>query len=72
MMKTGVSPHFHARSARSTIERSMWNVNIALLPALAASVYFFGIRSLILVAVSIITALLSEAGIQRWDCLQII
>jgi len=42
----------------------MWNVNIALLPALAASVYFFGVRSLWLVLISVITALISEAVMQ--------
>ncbi len=42
----------------------MWNVNIALIPALAASVYFFGPRALWLVIISVFTAVISEALIE--------
>ncbi len=47
------SPHLHSPA---TVSRIMWLVVIALLPALAGSVYFFGLRSLWIVALSVISA----------------
>jgi len=38
----------------------MWLVNLALLPSAAASVYLFGMKSLTIILVSIVTAVLSE------------
>jgi len=49
----------HIRKERY-ISTSMRDVLIALIPALIGSVFFFGIRSLIVVAVSVITCVLSE------------
>ena len=62
MLKTSVSPHIHSNQS---IQRSMWNVNIALVPALLASVYFFGFRSLWLVVISVLTAVLSEYLLEK-------
>ena len=61
MLKTSVSPHIHSNQS---IERTMWNVNIALIPVLAASVYFFGMRAFWLVSISVITAVISELLIE--------
>ncbi len=43
------SPHVHANV---TVRTVMVDVLIALLPALAASAYFFGVRALLLTAVT--------------------
>ena len=51
------SPHIH--SGAST-QRIMLDVIIALLPATIASVVLFGLKSLLIVAVSVTTAVLSE------------
>ncbi len=52
------SPHIRSQAS---VSRIMWLVAIALLPALGGSVYFFGFRSLLLVVLSIGSALLFEA-----------
>lgn len=56
-MILGVSPHI--RSQRTT-QNIMLDVVIALCPALAASVYLFGLRSLLLTAVSVAACVLFE------------
>jgi len=56
------SPHIRSEETVSSI---MYNVIIALLPATAASVYFFGFRALSIVIVSILAAVATEAAIQK-------
>lgn len=57
LLNISVSPHIrHAVSVPSV----MMNVVFALVPAFIASIYFFGIRSITLTAVSIISALATE------------
>lgn len=51
------SPHIHSGFRTS---RLMGSVLIALIPALAAGVWFFGIRALVLTAVTVLACLLSE------------
>jgi electron transport complex protein RnfD len=51
------SPHLHARSSTASI---MWNVSIALAPAALWGVYVFGLRALLVLGVSIATAVLAE------------
>lgn len=51
------SPHIHGRFS---IENIMWDVVIALLPALAASIYFFGFNSVRILAISLVTSLVTE------------
>ena len=51
------SPHVHSAITTQTIMR---DVIIALLPALAGSIYFFGWRSLIVTAVSVVSCVLFE------------
>lgn len=58
-MKLQVSSSPHIRD-RSDTSRMMLDVVIALLPTLAASVYFFGIRSMIVAAITIGSAVLFE------------
>ncbi|MDL2310827.1 RnfABCDGE type electron transport complex subunit D [Peptostreptococcaceae bacterium OttesenSCG-928-C18] len=59
-----VSATPHIRSA-STSSKIMRDVIIALVPALVASVYFFGVRALIVTLVSVVTAVLSELVFQK-------
>jgi electron transport complex protein RnfD len=56
------SPHFRSDYK---IERMMLDVIIALLPALIAGTVFFGIRALMLTAISMVTAVLTEYVIER-------
>ena len=51
------SPHEHAKSSTQTIMR---DVLIALVPALAGSVYFFGFRALTVTLVSVLACFLFE------------
>ncbi len=57
------SPHIHSGD---TIEKNMYGVIIALLPALVASVLFFGIDALLLTIVSIVSCLVFEFLIARY------
>ena len=62
------SPHVHCPVTTKTIMR---DVVIALLPALAGSVYFFGLRALMVVLVSVAACLFFEWGyckITKLDC----
>lgn len=51
------SPHAHSTDS---VSRRMWNVVIALLPAVAAGVWVFGASSLLCLAVSVAACLLAE------------
>ncbi len=57
--KLTVSPSPHVRS-RETTTGIMLDVILALIPALAMSVYYFGLRALLLTFVCVISAVLSE------------
>jgi electron transport complex protein RnfD len=56
------SPHF---LADESIPKIMHNVVMALFPAIAASVYYFGPRALLLVAVSVAASLATEYAFQK-------
>ncbi len=56
------SPHIRSQA---TVKRIMWLVAIALLPALGGSVWFFGPRALLLVALSVGSALLFDVLAQK-------
>jgi len=56
------APHLHSGES---IPRVMWAVVISLLPALAASLYFFGYRALQIEVVAVVSAVLTEAAIQK-------
>lgn len=49
----------HLRTARTT-QNIMLHVSIALMPSLLGAIYFFGIRSLYLTALSVLTCVLTE------------
>lgn len=57
-----VSPHV---SAGATTRRVMTDVSVALLPALAAGVFFFGMKALWITGLSVLAAVLTE-----WLCLR--
>lgn len=57
------SPHV---LGSESIERIMYTVLIALLPAAAVGVYFFGLHALWLMVASMLTAVAAEAIIQLW------
>lgn len=61
MLNISISPHIHSKDS---VKRSMWAVNMALLPALIASFYFFGPRAFWLELISIGTAVVCEAVMQ--------
>lgn len=62
ILKTGPAPHI--RTAE-TVESVMYDVVIALIPAFAMAVYTFGVRALILTAVSVLTCILTEYLCQK-------
>ncbi len=57
------SPHIHSGDS---IEKSMYGVIIALIPALLASLFYFGLGALIVTAVSIVSCVLFEFLIQKY------
>jgi Na+-translocating ferredoxin:NAD+ oxidoreductase subunit D len=65
MNKFIVSPSPHAYSDQS-IPKLMYGVIISLLPALAVSVFFFGIGMIIVTTVSIVSCILFEYLIQKY------
>jgi len=59
-----VSTSPHVRDEDS-ISRIMWTVVISLIPAVIAGTYFFGLRVLLVVLVSVATAIATEAILQK-------
>ncbi|MCL2063869.1 MAG: RnfABCDGE type electron transport complex subunit D [Candidatus Cloacimonetes bacterium] len=53
-----VAPHLHGGTSVKSV---MWNVVVALIPALLAGVYFFGIEALILTCYGVMSAIMTEA-----------
>ena len=60
-----VSPSPHVHSGEST-PRLMYNVVLALIPALAVTVFYFGIGALIVTGISIVSCLLFEYLLQKY------
>ena len=58
-----LSPHAHGTDS---VERNMYGVIIALLPALLASFYFFGLGSLIVCGCSVVACMLFEWLISKY------
>src|SRR3989344_4149560 len=56
------SPHF---LRDENIPKIMHAVILALLPAMASSVYFFGMRAIGLILVSVISSVLTEYAVQK-------
>ena len=57
------SPHIHTSL---TTARVMWDVNLALAPALVMSLYVFGGRAAVVILLSILGAISAEALIQKF------
>ncbi len=57
------APHLHDRT---TISMVMWNVVLALSPALVFAVYFWGFRALMLTMIGAISAVVTEALVQKF------
>ena len=57
------SPHVHGGDS---VKKNMYGVVIALLPALATSVWFFGLGALWVVLTSVLSCVLIEAAIQKF------
>lgn len=58
-----MSPHIHGGD---TIQNKMYNVILALVPALVVSIYVFGLPALFVTAVSIISCVIFEFLIQKY------
>ena len=56
------SPHIRENHSTASI---MQNVVVALLPALAVAGYVFGMRTLMIVALCVVSSVLTEAVIQK-------
>jgi electron transport complex protein RnfD len=65
MNKLIVSPSPHAHASDS-VPKLMYGVIISMLPALAVSVYFFGLGMIIITAVSVFSCILFEYLIQKF------
>ncbi|TAJ14172.1 RnfABCDGE type electron transport complex subunit D [Marinilabiliaceae bacterium JC017] len=57
------SPHVHGGDS---VKKNMYGVVIALLPALAASLYYFGIGALVVTLTSVVSCVLFEWLIQKY------
>ncbi len=54
----------HVRTEESTA-KIMWTVNAALLPATLMGVYYFGLPAILVIVVSILMAVITEAAMQK-------
>ena len=63
LLTVSASPHIHTKR---TVAGCMRDVTIALLPAAACALYFFGIGALIVIATSIAACAATEYIINRW------
>lgn len=63
MLTISASPHVHTPR---TVSTCMWHVIIALMPALACSLYFFGIGALIVIVTAVLGCMAVEYVINRW------
>ena len=58
-----LSPHAHGTD---TVERNMYGVIIALMPALLVSFYFFGLGSVVVTASSVAACVFFEWAISKY------
>lgn len=63
ILTVSLPPHIHAPGS---VASCMWRVNLALLPALACSLYFFGLGAAIVIAVSVVSCVAVEYAVTRW------
>ena len=62
ILKMGPSPHIRTSE---TVEKVMYDVVIALVPAFLVAVYVFGMRAVVVTAVSIISCMATEYVCQK-------
>lgn len=62
LYRVSLAPYLRSKS---TTQKMMLDVIIAMLPALAASIYFFGMNALMLTVVSVISCVVSEVFMQK-------
>ncbi|HRN15807.1 MAG TPA: RnfABCDGE type electron transport complex subunit D, partial [Xylanibacter oryzae] len=58
-----LSPHVHGNDS---VERNMYSVIIALLPAMLVSFFYFGIGSVIVLSVSVLSCIFFEWSITKY------
>ena len=63
LLTISASPHIHTQR---TVSQCMWHVVVALVPALACSLYFFGIGAFIVIVTSVLGCMAVEYAINRW------
>ncbi|MBN1467318.1 MAG: RnfABCDGE type electron transport complex subunit D [Fusobacteriaceae bacterium] len=63
LYKMGSSPHIRTNV---NVKNIMYDVIIALVPAIIMSIYFFGIRSLFIIALSVLTCIGTEYGCNKY------
>lgn len=56
------SPHIRDKES---VTKIMWMVNLSLVPAGLGAVYFFGFQALWVILISVVTAIVTEAGMQK-------
>ncbi|MGM0509056.1 MAG: RnfABCDGE type electron transport complex subunit D [Fusobacteriota bacterium] len=61
-LKVTPSPHI---KSDTTVVSIMWDVVIALVPTIIAAIYFFGIKAITILVISVLTAIISEALTQK-------
>jgi len=62
LYRVSLAPYLRSKS---TTQKMMLDVIIAMLPALAASIYFFGMNALMLTVVSVISCVVAEVFMQK-------
>lgn len=62
LYRVSLAPYLRSKS---TTQKMMLDVIIAMLPALAASIYFFGVNALMLTVVSVISCVAAEVFMQK-------
>lgn len=62
IFRMGPSPHIRTKE---TVETVMYDVIIALIPALIAATYFFGLRALVVTGVSVLSCMATEYVCQK-------
>ena len=58
-----LSPHVHSTDS---VQKNMYGVCIALIPALLVSLYFFGLGALIVLATSVLACVFFEWAITKY------
>ena len=63
LLRVSASPHIRSNES---INKIMWSVNLALLPACLYGVYIFGIKALVIITASILSAVAAEYLVEKF------